>query len=179
MIVKEKCHWHTTFEIDKFFDPNDEISKALEVGADIEALRGSDAHIGHEVFEKNVALNEGLSNLIDLIAFATGTKWDASNARIGVGDSATAATAADGGLLASTNKLYKAMDGSYPLKVGSTGITWRATFATTEANYAWNEYVVINGASEPTGIALNRKVDAKGTKTNTETWTVSITITFS
>ncbi len=136
------------------------------------------AFICTERFDANIALNEGLQELIDSICgLGTPTKWDSANARIGVGDSNSAEAATQTGLQASTNKTYKAMDSNYPARTNQTA-EWRATFGSSDANYAWEEYTVVNAASD-TGKNLNRKTASKGTKSSGETWTLSLQITFS
>ena len=66
------------------------------------------------------------------------------NARIGVGDG-TAAFAATQTDLQGTNKFRKGMDTGYPTRTGNV-ITFRSTFAGTEANFAWQEWGVFNAA---------------------------------
>jgi len=176
----DKVSWKAKWRIDKFRDPENKTSKALQAGMSMtEALRlFGDSHIGKEEWENNVALNEGLGELIDIICgLGTPTKWDNSNARLGVGDSNAAESASQTGLQASTNKTYKTMDTSYPTRTNQTA-EWRATFGSGDANYAWEEYTVVNAASD-TGKNLNRKISSKGTKASGETWTLSLQITFS
>lgn len=160
--------------VDRFNDPTGEIEKALRNGAPLENFL--DAHIGHEEFEGNLGLNEGLAELIDIIIGAgTPTKWDNTNAYLGTGTSNTAAQATDVGLLGSP--VYKAMDSTYPQRSNQTAI-WRSTFGTSDANQAWEEFTVSNTNSN-TGKNLNRKVESKGTKASGETWTLQLQITFS
>ena len=176
----DKIGWKAQWRIDKFKDPHDEIASALQAGMPITtALRTyAEAFICTEEFEANVALNEGLQELIDIICgLGTPTKWDNSNARLGVGDSNAAENASQTGLQAATNKTFKAMDATYPQRSNQTA-EWRATFGSAEANYAWEEYTVVNAASD-TGKNLNRKISSKGTKSSGETWTLSLQITFS
>jgi hypothetical protein len=144
-----------------------------------EALaRFADSFIATEEIPFNVALNEGLGELIDIICgLGLPTKWDNTNARLGVGDSNTAPEATQTGLQASTNKAYKAMDATWPQRTNQTA-EWRATFGGSEANFAWEEYTVVNAADD-TGKNLNRKTASKGTKAANETWTLSLQITFS
>jgi hypothetical protein len=94
---------------------------------------------------------------------------------IGVGDSTTAFSAAHTDLQAATNKLRKAMDGGYP-SGASNVITFRSTFGTGDANYAWQEWATFTAAAA--GTMLNRKVESLGTKTNTQTWQFTVTLTF-
>jgi hypothetical protein len=70
------------------------------------------------------------------------------------------------------------MDATYPTHTDSTGtagsktITFRSTYASADANQAWNEWGVGNGTR-----ALNRKVAANGTKASGQTWQFTVTIT--
>lgn len=103
------------------------------------------------------------------------TAFNNANSYIGVGDSSTAFAAGQTDLQAATNKLRKAMDATYP-SGASNVITFRSTFATGDANWAWNEWGVFNASSA--GTMLNRKVESLGTKTNTQTWQFTVTLTF-
>ena len=103
------------------------------------------------------------------------TAFNNANSYIGVGDSTTAHAVAQTDLQAATNKLRKAMDATYP-SGGTNVLTFRSTFATADANFAWNEWGVFNASSG--GTMLNRKVESLGTKTNTQTWQFTVTLTF-
>jgi hypothetical protein len=176
----DKVSWKAKWRIDKFKDPKGEIASALQVGMPVAKAISlyAKAFICTEEFEANIALNEGLQELIDVICgLGTPTKWDNTNARLGVGDSNAAENATHTGLQAATNKTYKAMDTSYPARTNQTA-EWRATFASGDANYAWEEYTVVN-ASTDTGKNLNRKISSKGTKVSGETWVLSVQVSFS
>ena len=176
----DKISWMAKWRIDKFHDPTGQIAKEMQRGMSSEAAlsRYGEAFICTEKFDANLALNEGLGELIDLICgLGTPTKWDNNSARLGVGDSNTAAAATQTGLQASVNKTYKAMDTNYPQRTNQT-VEWRATFGSSDANYSWQEYTVVNAADD-SGKNLNRKVADKGTKVSGETWTLSLQITFS
>lgn len=103
------------------------------------------------------------------------TFFNNANAYIGVGDSSTAFSAAHTDLQAASNKLRKAMDATYP-SGGSNVITFRSTFATGDANFAWNEWGIFNGSSG--GTMLVRKVESLGTKTSAQTWQFTVVVTF-
>lgn len=142
-----------------------------------EALARGEAYNVSEI-DGNLLLNEGIQEAWDLIAgLGAPAAFNNANARIGVGDSAVAESAAHTGLQAAANKLYKAMSATYPQRAGQT-VTWRAAFAGAEANFAWNEFTVANGADD-NAKNLNRKVSAQGTKTAGQTWTVDLQITLS
>ena len=100
--------------------------------------------------------------------------FNTANADIGVGDSTTAFAATQTDLQAATNKLRKSMDAGYPTQSGNV-LTFRATFGTAEANWAWNEWGIFNASSG--GVMLNRKVESLGTKTNAQSWQITTTIT--
>jgi hypothetical protein len=131
--------------------------------------------------EGNLLLIGGVSALWEcLIGNGTGTGGNAltffnnGNARLAVGTSSTAEADTDTTL---TAKVAKAMDATYPQHTDSTGtagsktITWRATFASADANQAWNEWGIDNGTRQ-----LNRKVAANGTKASGQTWQFTVTI---
>jgi len=103
------------------------------------------------------------------------TAFNNANSYIGVGDSTTAHAVGQTDLQAATNKLRKAMDATYPS--GATNvITFRSTFATTDANYAWQEWGVFNASCA--GTMMNRKVESLGTKTSAQSWQFTVTLTF-
>ena len=177
--MMEKISWRSEWRIDRFHDPSGLIAKALQSGLSLEEAtqQWKNEHLGGEVFEANVALNEGLQELIDIICgLGSPTEWDNTNARLGVGDSNAAEDAAQTGLQGS-NKSFKAMDATYPQRSNQTA-EWRATFGSAEGNHGWREFTVVNAADD-SGKNLNRKTTDKGTKTSGETWTLSLKITFS
>jgi hypothetical protein len=97
-----------------------------------------------------------------------------ANAYLCVGDSTDAFDAADTDMQASTNKLRKGMDTSYPT-IATNLLTFRSTFSTSEANFSWNEWGVANDASA--GTLLNRKVETLGTKTSAQSWVLTAELT--
>lgn len=97
-----------------------------------------------------------------------------ANSYLGVGDSSTAFSAAHTDLQASSNKLRVGMDSTYPQR-SSNVLTFRSTFTTGQANFAWNEWGVFNASSS--GTMFSRKVESLGTKTSAQTWQLTATIT--
>jgi hypothetical protein len=128
------------------------------------------------MFPHNLALNEGLNLLFSLLCGGAGTAFNAANAYIGVGDSNTAAAATQTGLQASTNKLYKGMEASYPTYGTSQKVTFRSKFTAAEANFPWNEITVANGNSDAS-VNLNRKVQVMGTKASPAEWYANLEMT--
>jgi hypothetical protein len=110
------------------------------------------------------------------------TYFSNAQAAIGVGDSSTAAVATTNDLVAATNKLRVAMDATYPLHtdgvvVGAASCAFKSSFATGQANYAWQEWGVFNSATAATGRMLQRKVESLGTKTSASVWALTVTLT--
>lgn len=129
-------------------------------------------------FQGNLLLNEGINELWTILTSSGGTKYDNTHAYLGVGDSSTAADATQTGLQASTNKAFKVMDSGYPTYGTVQKAVFRSTFGTSEANFAWNEFTVVNASSD-TGANLNRKVSSQGTKSSDQIWELELTITLS
>jgi len=102
------------------------------------------------------------------------TLFNNANAYIGVGDSTTAFSAAHTDLQASTNKLRKAMEASYPT-IATNVITFRSLFVTGDANFAWQEWGIFNASSA--GTMLARKVESLGTKTSAQSWQMTADLT--
>lgn len=108
------------------------------------------------------------------VGFAAAFIAFVTTAHLSVGDSSTAFAATQTDLQASSNKLRKAMDGGYPTRSSGT-LTFRSTFNTSEANWAWNEWGVHDAASS--GTMYGRKVESLGTKTSAQTWQLTATVT--
>jgi len=153
--LKLSAHWR----IERFRD-----EKALEKG---------DSYLTSE-FEHNLALNEGLNALFSLLCGGSETSYSNANAQLGVGESDVAEVATQTDLQGSS-KTWKAMDGGFPTYGSSQLAVWKSTFLSADANNAWKEFSVRNGASADKN--LNRKVSDQGTKTSGQTWILTLTIT--
>lgn len=171
MKKQDLARWHCYFKLCKYQE-------------NIEPYRGREDEF-HKLFkpyeviegEGNCLLNTGIDEMWDLITGAVSGAdhiYDNSHAQIGVGDSNTAADATQTDLQAVTNKTYKGMEAGYPTS-SSQKATFKSSFGSSEANYAWEEWVVKQSTSS---ICLNRKVDSLGTKSS-GTWTLEVTITLS
>ncbi|MCB8942529.1 MAG: hypothetical protein H6658_02015 [Ardenticatenaceae bacterium] len=176
----DAVRWHAKWRIEKFDgDWNGEQIAAGLAGQPYEVIER----------EGNLLMYGGASCLWQcLIGNGTGTAaqtltfFNNGNAHIGVGDSNTAAAATQTDLQASTNKLRKAMEATYPqhtdgVTSGAAAITFRSVFGSSEANWAWEEWGVFNGSSG--GRMLNRKVEGNGTKASGSTWTFTVTLSLS
>lgn len=127
-------------------------------------------------FPGNLLLNEGINELWTLVCSSSGVKYDNTNAQLGVGDSSTAESATQTGLLGG-NQTWKGMDTGYPTYGTNQKAVWRATFDTAEGNYSWNEFSVRNGAAADKN--LNRKVSAQGTKVAGQIWELTLEVSLS
>lgn len=147
-------------------------ARRLRSGHDIIAARP------HEVQSFfNLSANAGIALEADLLIAAGGTAFNNANAYIGVGDSATAVSASHTDLQAATNKLRKAMNATFPSRASQT-VTWKADYATTDANWQWNEMAVFNGSSANTMLA-RALVGSPFTKTSSLAITATYTRTVS
>lgn len=185
--LHDAVRWRATWSIHKFNDPTGAIGEALEGGAALDAFA---EHLIEQIErEGNLLMYGGASCLWQcLIGNGTTTAgqsltyFNNGNAAIGVGDSTTAAAATQTDLQAATNKLRKAMDATYPSHTdgtssGAATITFRSTFDSSDANFAWQEWIVANSATAATGRALNRKVESLGTKASGTTWVFTVNLT--
>jgi hypothetical protein len=160
--IKERANWRPVWTIRKYSD-----DRAFAADQPFEVNR----------IEGNLLLNEGIAALLNLLTGAAETAFSNANSYLAVGDSSTAAAAAQTGLQAATNKLYKAVESGYP-SIASQTVTWRAIFGSSDANFDWNEFSVASGNSDAAD-NLNRLVSAQGTKASGQTWTLDLEITFS
>lgn len=130
----------------------------------------------------NLLVNAGIQRLEDLLIVAGGQGYDAAHSRIGAGNSSTAAAATQSDLQAaagSGNRQFKLCDQG-PTRATNT-ITWRATFASGEAQFVWNEWAIDQGTADGTtvtAVMLNRKVANPGTK-GAAVWVFTVTLTIS
>lgn len=191
--VHDRQFWHCVTDLDKFEGdidfaiPKHQGIAVREDGLIVEAfeqvhIEGNLLVIGGASIQWQTLIGNGVTTQ----GAATGY-FNNANACISVGDSSTAAADTQTELQAATNRTRKAMDATYPLHTDTTGtagsksIVFRSTFATTDANYAWQEWGIFNGpgtGGPPTTGArmLNRKVESLGTKTSAATWVITITL---
>lgn len=156
--------WKAVYRIERFWaDDYDQVCR--------EELQPYDM----SEFEENIALNTGKAEVLALLLGSSANHFDATNTRVGVGDSTTAAAKTQTDLVAASNKTYKSCESTWP-KLSTTTDTndtfeAKASFGSSEANYAWQEFVLKNNTS---GICLNRKVSDQGTKASGQTWVITL-----
>lgn len=153
MKANERGRWYTEAWVEKYDDD----------GNLIEVVRA----------EGNILVNTGIALLEDLLIGAGGTVFSNANARLGVGDSNTAASASQTDLIGTNTR--KAMEATFPSRSAQT-ITFKSSFGSGDANHDWKEWGIFNAASS--GTMLNRKVQDFGTKSG-GTWVLTATVIIS
>lgn len=161
-------------------------------GEDLRRLEAEGLHWDDEAWAHgNQLVTVGLNRIGNLI-IGTGAAFTNAQAIIGVGSSSTAFSAAQTALIgdgSTTTAYYQGADASNPTQSNGV-ITCNATYATGNANFAWNEwgFAVGTGTITPGGtlasvattpVLLNRKVQSLGTKGSGSTWTLQATVTLS
>ncbi|KKN32733.1 hypothetical protein LCGC14_0810770 [marine sediment metagenome] len=101
------------------------------------------------------------------------TEFDNANAHIGVGDG-TGVFAKAQTDLQGASKFRQPMVATYP-QIATNVLTFRAVYATGDANFAWEEWGVFNAVAG--GTMLNRKVESLGTKASSQSWQFTVTLT--
>lgn len=131
----------------------------------------------------NALTTAGLDRIGNLIIGATANGMDSTRVRLGVGDDTTAFAAGDSDLSTGSNQYYRVMDATYPQQ--SNGVlTFRSSFATGEANFAWQNWgldigtATVTSGATANAVLVNRKVASLGTKAS-GTWVLTVTVTFS
>jgi hypothetical protein len=142
-------------------------------------LRRKGLDLLHEEQARNTLVNGGTAIMLDALLGVVPVYYTNALAALGVGDSAAAFALTQTnlqGAVVTTNRIRKGMDATFPSRAANVA-TFRATFATTEANYIWNEWAIFNAVADGAGTMLNRAVANLGTKTSAASWQLTSTIT--
>jgi hypothetical protein len=145
-IIKDKCQYKGIITCQKYREGDPEPYEVLN--------------------SENIWLTTGWTELLKIITGQSDSVFNATNALIGVGTSATTATAIQTDLIGTSTK-YKGMESGYPTVPTSGTVLFKSKFLTSEANFAHNELVVKNNDS---GVCWNRDATGWGTKDSTEIW---------
>jgi hypothetical protein len=125
---------------------------------------------------ENLFLTAGINELWKLVTGQSTNTFTNAQAQIGIGDSSTAAAAGQTDLQAATNKTYVGMAASYPTVPSAGSVQFQASFGSSQANYAWNEFVIKHGTS---AISIDRATGTWGTKASGTTWVATVTLSIS
>lgn len=186
--VSEQCTWRARLVVEKY--DAEATAEAIE-RTGLAAPSGDDfARLGiapADVVEchENLITTAGLGRLAGLL-IGSGQVASATAARIGTGDGTTAAAVGDVDLSAdagSTHRWFQIMDSTYPSVSGAVA-TFKATWASADGNYTWNEWGIDIGTPTVTSgatvnaVLLNHKTSAAlGTKSSGTSWVGTATIT--
>lgn len=122
-------------------------------------------------------------NLICSMLIGQATKDYNSTGAVMVVGNGNGAHSATSTYMTGASKALQVMDATYPqvaaLSATSTDgtLTFRSTFASSEANFAWEEWGIYNSTSCADGSLLNRAVATIGTKTCAQSWQMTGTVT--
>jgi hypothetical protein len=166
MSLKEKAKHEIQWTVEKFIAKD---SKEIEEKGikPYEVVKGE---------PHNCLLHEGIATFLGLLcAIGSEVAYSNANARIGVGNDATAPADTQTGLLGAS-KLYKAMNTGYPQKSGDHDILFQGDFVSGEAEWAWLEEAIDNGAGATKDLC--RQNTSLGTKPAGQTWRLTGTITW-
>lgn len=194
MSMNDTIKWHPRIEVVKY-DASSIAALTRDLGhepsgPELRALEAAGRIAPDDILraEGNLLTTAGLTRICSLITGAGGNAFNSSNAYCGVGDhngnATNDAAVGDTALSASTNKYYLGTPDS--LSASGATITAVFTYGGAVANFAWNEWCwgIANGAitpgtTIPTGVMLNHKIQALGTKGSGASWTLNATVTLS
>lgn len=182
---------HTQFKVHRFdADATEYALRKLVLPADynlplraFQSLKVSPYDVS--LHEGNLVTNGGWNLIMKNLAGSAGTLFSATVGRIGVGDTATAATAADtdlGAAAGSTHRQFKLISSTPTVgSTGAAGLIFAASFGSALGNFHWQEFGVDQGTADATTVAavfLNHGISDQGTKVSGQTWTATVTITW-
>lgn len=183
---QEKLGWACRWMLRKYDE--DVTAKAARHGI----LRPSDEdfdRLGIQPYEEKLTIGNnlttaGLGRIATLLNAGTGNLIASTTARVGAGNGSTAFAIGDTDLSAaagSANRWFQTCTVTTPSNV----LTFAATFASADGNFAWNEWGIdigtatVSSANTVNAVLLNRKVASNGTKASGQTWNATATITIS
>jgi hypothetical protein len=118
-------------------------------------------------------VRDGRNLLAGLLVGDGNTDLSSDNAYIWVGSGVTAHSPTDAHLI--TSGVGASMEDTYPITATNV-LTFRSLFSTDDANFQWEEWGVKNTSA--TGVSLfNRKQEALGVKTTSQSWQMTVTLT--
>ena len=104
----------------------------------------------------------------------TYTPYNNANAYVGVGDSTTAFAASQTDLQSASNKYRQVCDSGFPTIAGNV-LTFQITVVAANAAFSWQEFGIFNASTG--GTMFNRFLSAIGTKPNTQSWQLQVSVT--
>lgn len=192
MHAREGIRWSPVAVVDKF-DAEQTRWLQSRVGQRIPLQHRHFLDAGLRPFEQaesigNLLTTAGLTRLMSLLIAGGGQGATNTATRLGTGNGAGSAAIGDtdlGASAGSSNRWFQTMDATYP-SVAASVMTAKATFASADGNYAWNEWgldigtpTVSSGATVNATLLNHKTSAALGTKVAGQTWALTVTITIS
>jgi hypothetical protein len=169
-VLADTFNWRINWQVAKYADDE---SFTLGLPYEVNDIPG------------NLVTTAGWGRLVTLMNAGTGNLITTTTARVGVGNGVGTAAIGDTDLSAaagSANRWFQTCTVTTPSNV----LTFAATFASADGNFAWNEFGIDIGTATVTSgntvnaVLLNHKTSiAQGTKASGQTWTATATVTFS
>jgi len=164
-----------------FIPPNDVMFHQLKVSP--YSVTTSDPR------DHNLITLAGWQRILSLVVGGGGQVFDATHTRIGVGTATNAATTGQTDLSAITGSTARWFNMCTGVGVTAAGtatcrLSFTSTFATADANFAWQEWAIDqgtvgSGTGAATATLLNRAVSAQSTKNQGMTWTATANLDYS
>lgn len=185
----ESLRWRPIAVVEKFTDDQvDFVAHKMDLrnpppGDLLRALAGA-PELGVAADVGNLLTTAGLNRLTSLLIGAGGQAMTNTATRLGVGNSSTAEAVGQTDLQAaagSANRWFQVMDATYPQQSNGV-VTVKATFATGDGNFVWNEWGIdigtptVSSGNTVAANFFNRKVASLGTKAS-GSWVLTVTVT--
>lgn len=203
--TREEVRWRPVAHVDKWDqDQTEWVAERMQrrlseraahllLGRDLRSPQAAQfVKLGVKPYEEaesigNLLTTAGLTRLMSLLVAGGGQALTNTSTRLGVGDGSGTAAVGDTDLSASagaTHRQFYVMDATFP-SVAAGVLTAKSTFATGDANFAWNEWgldvgapTVANGTTVAALLFNHKTSAALGTKT-TGSWSLTVTVTIS
>lgn len=185
--LAEGITWHASLNIARW-DAEQAAWAATRLGrapsADDFADLRVDPYLVTDV-EHNLLTTAGIGRIVTLLNAGTGNLIATTTVRVGTGNGGGTAVIGDTDLSASAGSANRWFQ-TCTVTVPSNVLTFAATFASADGNYAWNEWgadigtATVTSGNTVNAVLLNHKTSiAQGTKASGQVWTATATITIS
>lgn len=185
---RESISWLPVAHVDKYDDDQtqwviDKTGLLRPAGDDFKRLGVKPSDTADDI--GNLITTAGLNRLTSLLIAGGGQGLTNTATRLGVGNGAGSAAVGDtdlGAAAGSGNRWFQIMDATYPQQ--SNGVlTVKATWATGDGNFAWNEWGIdvgtptVSSGNTVAALLFNHKTSAAlGTKAS-GSWALTVTVT--
>lgn len=185
----DTLHWSPVAHVEKFDVEQTEWVKSrtgLLAPQHADFIRLGVRPVDTATDEGNLITTVGLNRLTSLLIGAGGQALSNTATRLGVGNGVWSAAVGDtdlGATAGSSNRWFQVMDATYPQQANGV-LTVKATFASADGNFAWNEWGIdvdtptVTSAATVNALFFNHKTSADlGTKTAGSSWALTVTVT--